>query len=100
MNSPAAASPPSRIELEVRRARGLLQGRQFHEALRAAEALCAEVPENRDALYLLAMSQRHLNALPEALATLALLERHHPGFSRLYQERGNCYVAQRNAPMA
>jgi tetratricopeptide (TPR) repeat protein len=100
MNSPAAASSPLRIELEVRRARGLLQGRQFHEALRAAEALCAEFPENRDALYLLAMSQRHLNALPEALATLALLERHHPGFSRLYQERGNCYVAQRNAPMA
>jgi len=101
MNSPAAAAPPpSRIELEVRRARSLLQRRQFHEALRAAEALYAEVPENRDALYLLAMSQRHLNALPEALVTLELLERHHPGFSRLYQERGNCYVAQRNAPMA
>jgi tetratricopeptide (TPR) repeat protein len=100
MNSTAAAPPPSRIELEVRRTRGLLQSRQFHEALRAAEALCTEAPENRDALYLLAMSQRHLNALPEAFATLELLERHHPGFSRLYQERGNCYVAQRNAPMA
>ena len=97
MMDSAAAPPQSRIEREVRRVRGLLQSRQFREALGAAEALCAQVPENRDALFLLAMSQRHLNALPQALATLERLERHHPGFSRLYEERGLCHVAQRKA---
>jgi tetratricopeptide (TPR) repeat protein len=100
MSSTATSPPPSPLELEVRRVRGLLQSRRFHEALRAAELLCAEVPENRDALFLLAMSQRYLKALPQAFATLERLERHHPGFSRLYQERGHCHVAQRDAPRA
>jgi tetratricopeptide (TPR) repeat protein len=49
---------------------------------------------------MLAVSQRFLNDVPGALATLELLERHHPTFSRLYQERGHCYVALRDAPRA
>ena len=36
----------------------------------------------------------------EALATLDTLERHHPRYSRLYQERGHCYVALRDGPRA
>jgi len=58
------------------------------------------VPENRDVLYMAAVSQRYLKLYPEALATLANLESHHPGYSRLFQERGHCYVALRSAQPA
>jgi tetratricopeptide (TPR) repeat protein len=101
MDSTAAEAPPtSRVEQEVRRIRELLKSHQHAEALQAAEALAVEVPENRDVLYLIAMSQRHLGRTVEALATLERLERCHPRFSRLYQERGHCYVALRDAPRA
>jgi tetratricopeptide (TPR) repeat protein len=105
MNSTAAstdaASPqPSRIELEVVRIRALAKSRQHAEALQASEALAAEVPENRDALYLKAMNQRYLGQIPEALATLERLEQLHPWFSHLYQERGYCYVALRDSARA
>jgi tetratricopeptide (TPR) repeat protein len=98
---PTAADPiPSPVELEVRRVRELLKSHRYAEGLGAAEALAVEVPENRDVLYLIAMSQRYLGKLPEALATLERLEQEHPGFSGLYQERGHCYVAMRDAPRA
>ena len=100
MDSTAPHPIPSPIELEVRRIRALLKSRQLAEGLQAAEALAARVPENRDVLYLMAMSQRQLGRIPEALATLERLEQHHPGFSRLYQERGHCYVALKDAPRA
>ena len=73
---------------------------QFAEALGAAEALAASVPENRDVLYMIAVSQRYLKRVPEALATLERLERFHPRFSRLYQERGHCYVDLKDAENA
>jgi tetratricopeptide (TPR) repeat protein len=88
------------IELEVRRARGLLAAHRFAEALQAAEALAVQVPENRDVLYLIAMARRYLQQIPEALAVLERLEALYPGFSRLYQERGHCYVVLRDAPRA
>ena len=91
---------PSAVELEVRRIRELVAARRFAEALRAADALLATVPENRDVLYQRALAQRMLGDIPAALATLAGLERLHPRFSRLYQERGNCYVALRQGPAA
>jgi tetratricopeptide (TPR) repeat protein len=98
---PTASHPtPSPVELEVRRIRELLQRRRFAEALAAADVLAVRVPENRDVLYMKAVSQRYLNDIPGALAALALLEQHHPKFSRLYQERGHCYVALRDAPRA
>jgi tetratricopeptide (TPR) repeat protein len=105
MNLPAAAlhpspvtSPPlSQAELELHRIRELTKDRRHAEACAAAEALAATVPENRDVLYLIAVNQRYLNRIPEALATLERLEQQHPQFSRLYQERGHCYVAKRDA---
>ncbi|HSY07710.1 MAG TPA: sulfotransferase [Steroidobacteraceae bacterium] len=100
MDSTALKPTPSPIELEVHRIRALLKNRQFAESLRAAEALAVEVPENRDVLYLIAVSLRHLHKIPEALATLERLEQYHPAFSRLYQERGHCYVVMRDAPRA
>lgn len=100
MHSTAADPTPSPVELEVHRIRELLKSRQYAEGLRAAEALAAQVPENRDVLYLIAMSRRYLGKIPEALATLERLEQQHPAFSRLYQERGHCYVAMKDAPRA
>jgi tetratricopeptide (TPR) repeat protein len=105
MNSTAATPQtdlpqPSATELEVGRVRELAKNRQYAEALAAAQTLSAQVPENRDVLYLMAMSQRYLNAIPEALATLERLQLLHPRFSRLFQERGFCYVALRDAPNA
>jgi tetratricopeptide (TPR) repeat protein len=96
----ASDTLPSPVELEVHRARELLKSRDYAGALRAAEALAVKVPENRDVLYLIAVSRRFLVNIPEALAALERLEQLHPNFSRLYQERGHCYVAMRDAPQA
>ncbi|HUL19559.1 MAG TPA: sulfotransferase [Steroidobacteraceae bacterium] len=93
-------SAPSAVELEVGRIRALIQERRFAEAAAAAQALQTRVPENRDVLYLRALAQRQLGEIPAALATLATLEQLHPRFSRLYQERGHCYVVQKQAPEA
>jgi predicted Zn-dependent protease len=96
----AAAADRSPIELEVARIRELTKRGSHGEALTSAEALLAQVPENRDALYLMALNQRHLRRTTDALATLDRLEQLHPGFSRLYQERGHCYVALRDSAHA
>jgi tetratricopeptide (TPR) repeat protein len=94
-------SPPvSRIEDEVRSIRRLIDNNRFEPALAAARALEPEVPENRDVLYMIAVCQRGLRRVPEALATLDHLQQYHPRFSRLFQERGYCYVASRDAPNA
>jgi tetratricopeptide (TPR) repeat protein len=91
---------PSRIESEVIRIRGLLQKNEFAPALAAAETLLVEVPENRDVLYMIAVAQRYLMRTQDALATLERLEKLHPGYSHLYQERGHCYVGLRQAEPA
>jgi tetratricopeptide (TPR) repeat protein len=95
---PVAAS--SSVELEVQRIRGLVQARRFGEAITAAATLRALYPENRDVLYLLALAQRFGGKVAQALDTLADMERHHPRASRLYQERGHCHVALKDAPRA
>jgi tetratricopeptide (TPR) repeat protein len=105
MNSPAAqpqlaSAQPSPIELEVQRIRELAKSHRHADALAAAQALAVEVPENRDVLYNIALNLRYLNRIPEALAALDRLEQLHPRFSRLYQERGYCFVALRDAPRA
>ena len=82
------------------RLRELLRQHHFSEALAAAQALLAESPGQRDALLATAIAQRFLGRLPQALETLATLEQQHPRFSRLYEERGRCYVAQRQAAPA
>jgi len=92
--------PPSRIETEVRRVRALLECSEFAAALQAALPLLSEAPENRDVLYMIAVAQRYLQRLPDALATLHRLEELHPDYPRLYQERGHCHVALRSAAPA
>src|ERR1700692_278925 len=98
--TPQPVAAPASVELEVQRIRGMVQARRFGEAVAAAGSLRKLYPENRDVLYLLAVAQRHSGRNAEALDTLADMERHHPGASRLYQERGHCYVALKDAPRA
>ncbi len=86
----------TRVETEVGRLRALLEKGRFAEALTDSQTLLAQVPQNRDVLYIVAVSQRYLQRIPEALETLRRCESLHPGFSRLYQERGHCYLAARD----
>jgi tetratricopeptide (TPR) repeat protein len=90
----------SHIEARVRRARELVQEHQFAPALAAAQALRAAVPENRDVLYLIAVCQRYLGDVAEALTTLEHLEGIHPDYGRLFQERGHCYRSLGDAKAA
>ncbi len=100
MTAAATAHVPSTVESEVSHIRALIKERRFAEGVAAAAALRLRVPENRDVLLLLALGQRQLIRTADALATLEQLERFHPGYSRLYQERGHCYVAMKDAPQA
>jgi tetratricopeptide (TPR) repeat protein len=97
---PTPGYSPSAVELEINRIRELSKAARYAQALAAAEPLLARYPANRDLLYLIALNLRFLNRIPEALATLDQLEQHHPRYSRLYQERGHCYVVLRDAPKA
>jgi len=97
-SQPVAA--PASVELEVERIRALLKERRFEQAVDAAASLREAYPENRDILHLLALGQRQSRRITDALDTLADMERYHPGASQLYQERGHCYVAIKDAPRA
>jgi tetratricopeptide (TPR) repeat protein len=99
MNVTRPAALPS-VEGDLQSIRALLEKGDFAQALAAAQKLRETQPQQRDALYMSAVSQRYLKRIPEALATLDELEKWHPRFSRLYQERGHCFVAQRDAPKA
>ena len=88
------------LEQEILRLQELTRTRHFVAALAGIDPLLARHPEDRGLLYLAAMNLRYLNRAPDALELLQRLEQHHPRFSRLYQERGHCYVALRDAARA
>jgi tetratricopeptide (TPR) repeat protein len=93
----AASQGPGSAPAGVRQ---LLDRRQFAEAARAAEALLAKSPQDRDLLYMLAVAQRYLGRTAAALAMLSRLEQLHPDYPRLHQERGYCHIAQRSPAAA
>jgi tetratricopeptide (TPR) repeat protein len=80
------------LQLELDRVRQLTELQRHGEALAAAAALGPAAADHRELLYLVALNQRQLERIPEALATLERLEQQQPGFSRLYEERGQCYA--------
>ena len=100
MDDLADTVPQLSVEEEVARLRGLLLRGRHAEALDGARALNAALPENRDLLLMSAVCLRQLARLPEALDVLDRLEALQPRFSRLYEERGLCHVARRDAPAA
>jgi tetratricopeptide (TPR) repeat protein len=100
MESATHTRVPSAVEAEVQRIRGMFERRQFEAVVAAAQPLLAEAPGNRDLLFLSAVGQRMLGHLHEALATLAVLEQHHPDYAWLYQERGHCHAGLRSSNVA
>jgi len=100
LDTPAPTDNASETEQEVERIRGLQKAGRHEEALAAAQALLSGLPENRDLLLAAATSLRCLMRVPQAQEMLDRLEQAHPGFSRLHQERGLCFVALRDAPRA
>jgi tetratricopeptide (TPR) repeat protein len=100
MDSPDGGSATLPIDAELTALRALLRHDQFADALAVGKALLARAPEQREALLLTAVAQRFSGLLSDALDTLAVLERHHPRFSRLHEERGHCFVFMRQAQPA
>ena len=90
----------SAVEAEINKIRGLMERQQFADALTAARQITEQYSANRDALYMTAVCQRYLQQTSESLTTLDRLQKLHPRFSRLYQERGHCFIAKRDANLA
>jgi tetratricopeptide (TPR) repeat protein len=88
------------VRQELGQIRSLLRHGHFDRALLRAERLLERSPAERDALLFLAIAQRRLGRLAEALETLQQLAERHSGFSRLHEERGHCHVAMRQADQA
>ena len=80
--------------------REALGRKQFAQVLPIAETMLVGHQGNKDLLYIIAVCQRMLQRVPEALSTLASLEAYHPQYSRTYQERGHCHIFLRDAPKA
>jgi predicted Zn-dependent protease len=78
---------------ELRRIQRLTWARRHTEALAALRALLRRAPSQRGALYLSALNLRLLGQANNALQTLDALERAHPDYSLLFQERGHCHIA-------
>jgi tetratricopeptide (TPR) repeat protein len=95
-NQPSVSPPPA----EVAHIRTLLRQQRFSEARSAGRALLMRQPNHREGLLFVAAAQRCLGQVADALQTLATLEQHHPRFSRLFEERGNCLVFLKDAPQA
>ena len=96
---PAATDLPD-LETTLPVLRASLGRGRYPEVLQVAEALLGEHRGHRELLYLIAVAQRMLQRISEALGTLALLQSSHPRYSRLFQERGHCHVLLRDAPKA
>jgi tetratricopeptide (TPR) repeat protein len=92
--------PEVSIEEGVQRAVARISDRDFEGALVIAGALQTRVPENRDVLYVKAISLRMLGRIDEAMMALDRLEAVHPSYSRLHEERGHCFVVRRDATRA
>jgi tetratricopeptide (TPR) repeat protein len=100
MDFPDGAPALPSIDAELAALRALLRANKFTDALAAGKDLLRRVPDQRDALLLTAVAQRFAGRLTDALETLATLERQHPRFSRLHEQRGHCFVFARQAEAA
>ena len=100
MAQTSVLDPPLSVEQALAGLRRLQAGGEHAEVLARVQPLLDRQPENRDLLLVRAASLRHLLRMDEALETLDQLERLHPRFSRLHQERGLCHVALKDAPRA
>jgi tetratricopeptide (TPR) repeat protein len=81
------------IEQILNRGREQLQAGKFQASATLAQQCLASQPNNPDALYMLAVSQRYLQDMTSALQTLGLLQAQDPALGRAWQEFGHCQLA-------
>lgn len=93
-------SLPIPLQSELFRLQQLFDADQFSEALQSVVQSLEQFPENRDLLILKARCERFLRRTDAALATLDVLAGHHPNYSQMYEERGLCHVARKDAAAA
>ena len=80
------------IDERLEQAKSLLENSRLVEAEKHTEKILSDFPENAEALYILAVCQRYLNRLEEALKTLSKLKKIRPGYGRAFQEEGHVCV--------
>jgi tetratricopeptide (TPR) repeat protein len=85
-----AEAVPETIDAALREARAHLQNARLADAALVCQKLLGWAPDNIDALYTLAVSQRMQRTVPKALATLDQLISIDPSYGRAWQERGHC----------
>ena len=85
-----AEASPETIETALREARAHLQNARMLEAANSCAELLKIAPDNVDALYTLAVTQRMQRQIPLALATLDQLIAIDSSYGRAWQERGHC----------
>ena len=103
MQNPAAVpAPPATPDFvdELRRLQQLVAQREYDEVVAATARWLAQYPDHRDLLYLRAVALRLKFRIQEALAALEALEDAYPFYPRLFQERGHCHIALKDAPEA
>ncbi len=101
MTATASAHATSTVESEVARIRAPRQGAALRRGAWRPRPRCAcEYPRTATCSICSRSASASSRRIADALATLEQLERFHPGYSRLYQERGHCYVALKDAPQA
>ena len=84
------------VERRVQEAQRLLSGGEPNRAERLLRALLRDAPEEIEAQYALAVSQRHQHQWDAALATLSAVLRSRPEFGRAHQECGYNHIARRD----
>ena len=77
------------IDERLEQAKSLLENSRLVEAEKHTEKILNDFPKNAEALYILAVCQRYLNRLEEALKTLGKLKKIRPGYGRAFQEEGH-----------
>ena len=80
------------IEAQLEQAKSLLENSRIVEAEKKTEEILKEFPGNAETLYVMAVCQRYLNRLEDALKTLGKLKRIRPGYGRGFQEEGHVCV--------
>ena len=77
------------FESRLEHARKLLENSRIVESEKYTKKILDDYPDNAEALYVLAVCQRYLNRLENALTTLNKLKKIRPGYGRAFQEEGH-----------
>jgi len=84
-------------EKSIEQAKLFLQKQQYIEAIEILCALLEQEPDNKDALYIIAVCHRYLNQKDKALSALKQLKSYHPNYARAFQEEGHNYRANNSS---